>query len=189
VGPLRPAPLHQDLQTVLRCHIAAFAALGGVPEEVLYDRIKTAVIGEATEGRIVYHRTLLDFAGHYRFHPKACRPYRAKTKGKVEQPFRYVRQDFFLGRTGGRGAHARRRGWPQRLLLHTWRHYRFARQSQGQGCLRERSRWLARSALLIVDEIGYLPVTPGGGNLVFQLVNARYEKGAMILTSNRGFAE
>ena len=47
----------------------------------------------------------------------------------------------------------------------------------------------ARGALLIVDEIGYLPVVPGGGNLFFQLVNARYERGAMILTSNRGFAE
>ena len=34
-----------------------------------------------------------------------------------------------------------------------------------------------------------MPVIPGGGNLFFQLVNARYEKGAMILTSNRGFAE
>jgi DNA replication protein DnaC len=43
--------------------------------------------------------------------------------------------------------------------------------------------------LLIVDEIGYLPVVHGGGNLFFQLVNARYERGAMILTSNRGFAE
>ena len=84
---------------MLRCHIAAFADLGGVPEEILYDRMKTAVIGEAAEGGIVYNRTLLDFAGHYRFHPKACRPYRAKTKGKVERPFRYIRQDFFLGRT------------------------------------------------------------------------------------------
>jgi transposase len=74
--------LHQYLQTVLRCHIAAFADLGGVPEEILYDRMKTAVIGEATEGGIVYNRTLLDFAGHYRFHPKACRPYRAKTKAR-----------------------------------------------------------------------------------------------------------
>ena len=55
--------------------------------------------------------------------------------------------------------------------------------------LRERIRYYCRFALLIVDEIGYLPVTPGGGNLFFQLVNARYEKGAMILTSNRGFAE
>src|SRR5215470_20341719 len=42
---------------------------------------------------------------------------------------------------------------------------------------------------LIVDEIGYLPVTAGGANLFFQLVNARYERGAMILTSNRGFGE
>lgn len=91
--------LHQDLQTVVRCHMAAFVDLGGVPEEILYDRMKTAVIGEAAEGGIVYNHTLLDFAGHYGFHPKACRPYRAKTKGKVERPFRYIRQDFFLGRS------------------------------------------------------------------------------------------
>ena len=70
-------------QTVLRWHIAAFTDLGGVPEEILYDRMKTAIIGEATEGGIVYNRTLLGFAGHYGFHPKACRPYRAKTKGKM----------------------------------------------------------------------------------------------------------
>ena len=90
--------LHQDLPTVLRCHIAAFEALGGVPQQILYDRMKTAVIGDDAEaGHIVYNRTLLDFARHYGFLPKACRPYRAKTKGKVERPFRYVREDFFLG--------------------------------------------------------------------------------------------
>jgi hypothetical protein len=38
-------------------------------------------------------------ARHYGFHPKACRPYRAKTKGKVERPFRYIREDFFLARS------------------------------------------------------------------------------------------
>ena len=38
--------LHQDLQTVLRCHLAAFATLGGVPRQILYDRMKTAVTGE-----------------------------------------------------------------------------------------------------------------------------------------------
>jgi DNA replication protein DnaC len=62
-------------------------------------------------------------------------------------------------------------------------------KAEREGTLRERIRFFCRFALLIVDEIGYLPVTPGGGNLFFQLVNARYEKGAMILTSNRGFAE
>jgi DNA replication protein DnaC len=62
-------------------------------------------------------------------------------------------------------------------------------KAEKEGSLRERIRFLARPQLLVVDEIGYLPVVPGGGNLFFQLVNARYEKGAMILTSNRGFAE
>ena len=62
-------------------------------------------------------------------------------------------------------------------------------KAEREGALREKIRFFCRSALLIVDEIGYLPVIPGGGNLFFQLVNARYEKGAMILTSNRGFAE
>lgn len=90
--------MHQDLQTLLRCHMQAFAALGGVPIEILYDRMKTAVTGEDDQGHIIYNRSLLALAAHYRFQPRACRPYRAKTKGKVERPFSYIRQDFFLGR-------------------------------------------------------------------------------------------
>lgn len=62
-------------------------------------------------------------------------------------------------------------------------------KAEREGVLREKIRFFCRFALLVVDEIGYLPVVAGGGNLFFQLVNARYEKGAMILTSNRGFAE
>ncbi len=62
-------------------------------------------------------------------------------------------------------------------------------KAEREGTLRERLRFYCRPSLLIVEETGYLPVIPGGGNLFFQLVNARYEKGAMILTLNRGFAE
>jgi transposase len=89
----------QDLATVLRCHVAAFSALGGVPEQIVYDRMKTAVLGEVDDRGIVYNDKLLALAAHYGFVPKACRPYRAKTKGKVERPFRYVREDFFLARS------------------------------------------------------------------------------------------
>lgn len=63
--------MHQDLPTVLRCHVAAFDAIGGVPREILYDRMKTAVIGEGETGGIVYNRALLDLARHYGFHPPA----------------------------------------------------------------------------------------------------------------------
>jgi len=62
-------------------------------------------------------------------------------------------------------------------------------RAEQEGRLQERLLFFRRASLLIVDEIGYLPVVSGGGNLFFQLVNARYERGAMILTSNRGFAE
>ena len=48
---------------------------------------------------------------------------------------------------------------------------------------------LLRPALLIIDEIGYLPLSDDGGRLFFQLVNARHERNSMILTTNKGFEE
>jgi hypothetical protein len=70
-----------------------------VPEEILYDRMKTAVIGEDDAGVVTYNAALVALLNHYGAVPRACQPYRAKTKGKVERPFRYIRQDFFLART------------------------------------------------------------------------------------------
>lgn len=90
---------NQALETVMRCHIAAFQTMGGACTEVLYDRMKTAVIGEDASGVVTYNASLLALLAHYGSAPRACQPYRAKTKGKVERPFRYVRQDFFLGRS------------------------------------------------------------------------------------------
>ena len=62
-------------------------------------------------------------------------------------------------------------------------------EAEHQGKLRERLAFLRQPALLIVDEIGYLPVTPNGANLFFQLVNARYERNSTVLTSNKSFKE
>lgn len=61
--------------------------------------------------------------------------------------------------------------------------------AEREGRLAQRIAFIARPALLIIDEVGYLPVQKGGANLFFQLINARYERGAVILTSNRGFSE
>jgi DNA replication protein DnaC len=46
-----------------------------------------------------------------------------------------------------------------------------------------------RPSLLIVDEVGYLPLDRTEANMVFQLVSRRYERGSMIITSNKGYAE
>jgi hypothetical protein len=78
----------------------AFEHFGGTPHEILYDRMKTAVLGEAADDTgIVYNAKLIALGAHYGFKPRACKPYRAKTKGKIERPFRYVRANFFLARS------------------------------------------------------------------------------------------
>ena len=52
-----------------------------------------------------------------------------------------------------------------------------------------RLKTLTHPALLVVDEIGYLPVTPSGAILLFQLINRRYGRASTVLTSNKGFEE
>ena len=78
----------------------AFATFGGVPAELLFDQLKAVIINDQREigGRLLENSEFLRFAAHWNFRIRACRPYRAKTKGKVERPVRYVRESFFYGR-------------------------------------------------------------------------------------------
>jgi DNA replication protein DnaC len=57
-------------------------------------------------------------------------------------------------------------------------------RAQNENRLEEKMRALGKPKLLIVDEIGYLPLDRNGANLMFQLVARRYERGSMIMTSN-----
>lgn len=86
-----------DLAWWLRCHIHAFHYFGGVPKEVLHDNLKTAVLGRSSNGVIQWQPRYLDFAHYYGFRPRACQPYRAQTKGKVENSIKYVRGNFWPG--------------------------------------------------------------------------------------------
>ena len=64
-----------------------------------------------------------------------------------------------------------------------------AEEAAAKGQFRRRLRILTHPALLVVDEIGYLPVSRAGATTFFQLINARYERASPVLTSNRGFEE
>jgi transposase len=87
----------RDEASWLRCHIHAFRYLGGVPQVVLHDNLKTAVLEREADGTIHWNPRYLDFAHYYGFTPQACQPYRAQTKGKVESGIRYVRGNFWPG--------------------------------------------------------------------------------------------
>jgi len=76
----------QNLQSVLRCHIAAFAAMGGVPEEILYDRMKTAVIGEDAAGVVTYNASLVALLNHYGAVPGRASPIGRGRKARSSGP-------------------------------------------------------------------------------------------------------
>jgi transposase len=88
----------QTLPTFLRCHELAFLAVGGVPHEILYDHVKTVVLGTSERGEVLWHPVFAAFARHWGFVPRLCRPYRPQTKGKVENGIGYVRKNFLCGR-------------------------------------------------------------------------------------------
>ncbi len=81
------------LPTLLDCHRLAFAYLGGWPRVVLYDNMRQVRVGPGK-----FNEQFLDFARHYGFSPRTCRPYRPRTKGKVERAIDYVKDNFLLGR-------------------------------------------------------------------------------------------
>lgn len=90
----------QTMLVLMRGLEDALAFIGGVPRELLFDQLKAVIIEDRRPegGRVLENPTFLRFAHHWGFSIRACRPYRAKTKGKVERPVRYVRDNFVYAR-------------------------------------------------------------------------------------------
>ena len=88
----------QDFTTTLREHVHAFEYLQGVAAVCLYDNLKVVVLRHDEDGPL-YNPRFLAFATHYGFKPWACRPRRARTKGRVERKFDFVQKNLLNGRT------------------------------------------------------------------------------------------
>jgi transposase len=86
-----------DTTWFIRCHLHAFAYLGGVPKRLLYDNLKSVVVWRDAEEVIHWNPRFLDFADVAGFSLQACQPYRPQTKGKVENGVKYVRGNFWPG--------------------------------------------------------------------------------------------
>lgn len=90
----------QDMRTLITGLEDAFTFFGGVPRELLFDQMKTVITKDLRleGGALVRNAEFRRFANHWGLTPRAYRPYRAQTKGKVERPVRYVRSNFVYGR-------------------------------------------------------------------------------------------
>ena len=88
----------EDTTTLCGCLREALAYFGGVPEHILFDNPKTVVIDRDAYG-VGLHRfnaTLLSVAEEFGFRPRLCRPYRARTKGKVERFNHYLKNSYLV---------------------------------------------------------------------------------------------
>ncbi len=202
------------------------------------------VVLERTANGPRYNPGLLDFAGRYGFVPRLCRPYRARTKGKVERSIGYLRDRFFCGRTitsledlntqllawldavANRREHATTGERPLDRLAregltpfalappgvgkshlavalgleacrsrHRVRFTTAARlvaalaEAREQATYSRRLLTYTRPSLLIVDEVGFLPLDTSQAALLFEVVSRRYEQGSIVLTDNKSFGE
>lgn len=88
----------EDTETLITCLRAAMAEFGGVPQHVLFDNAKSVVIDRDAygEGLHRWNKALLGLADEYGFTLRLCRPYRAKTKGKVERFNGYLKGSFLV---------------------------------------------------------------------------------------------
>lgn len=85
-----------DMPSFLDCHIHAFEYFAGVPDQILYDRMKNVYIAKLA-GKDKFNSTLIGFAVHYGFVPKVAPAYAAWVKGKVERPYTFIREGFWRG--------------------------------------------------------------------------------------------
>jgi len=89
--------MSQSTANFLRGHVEAFHFFAGVPKEILYDNLKSAVI-ERVGTAIRFNERLLSMAAHYRFQPKPVNVARGNEKGRVERSIQYARGSFYAGR-------------------------------------------------------------------------------------------
>jgi len=90
--------LHADAHAVCQGHVLAFEAAGGVPKEILYDRMKQVVL-ESYRFQVVLHPLFAAMCKHYGFRAVPLAPGYKEGKGKVENPFRYIEGNFLPKRT------------------------------------------------------------------------------------------
>jgi len=85
-----------DMPNFLDCHIHAFEYFAGIPDQILYDRMKNVYIAKLA-GKDKFNSTLVGFSLHYGFTPKVAPAYAAWVKGKVERPYTFIREGFWRG--------------------------------------------------------------------------------------------
>jgi transposase len=149
----------QTLEAFLRCHEHAFAFLGGYSREAQYDNLTTAVAER--RGRLVrWNPRFLAYAGHCGVRPVACTPGRGNEKGRVEDSVKYLRVNFWPGRTFRDLADLNAQATAWRDTVANAREHRVTRKVPSLHVAEEQPHWLPLREPYDTDEVRSVIVSP-----------------------------
>src|SRR5216684_1479989 len=198
----------QTMEHFLACHQHGFAAFGGVPSKIMVDNLKSAVLQRLAGAAPVFNPRYLDFARHHGFAIAACNVARGNERdpGSGAAGTRTITTLFrlafiathtnvvLIGNVGlGKTHLSIALGRAACLNGHS---VLFATavdiintlaSAQSAGRLKREFQRYLKPAVLIVDELGYLPIDKHGADLLFQIISQRYERAPMVITTNRAY--
>ena len=138
-----------------------FNYFGGMPIEMVFDQDSILCVSE-NAGDIIYTYEFEKFRQQSKMNIYLCRGADPESKGKIENTIKYVKHNFL----------------DNRIFIDD--------QTLNISCL----KWIERTAtLIIIDEVGFMPLNATEANLFFSFISAMSEKTSLIITSNKGFDE
>ena len=161
-------------------HVRAFAFFGGVPKSILYDNTKLAVARILGDGKRQRTRAFTELQSHYLFEDRFGRPGKGNDKGNSGTGKTHVGL--------GLGLAACQKGLSVGFTTAAALAHELIEARDEKRLLRLQRQYAAYK-LLIIDELGYVPLSQTGAELLFEVFSQRYERGATLVTSNLPFDE
>jgi transposase len=193
----------ETTEAFLEGHVRAFAYFDGVPTRILYDNTTLAVARILGDGERQKTRAFSELQSYYLFAEKFGRPAKGNDKGKVENLVGYARRNFMVPIPHASDweelnsdfeADCRQRR-QRRLRGHRVRFTTASAlvseliEARDDKHLLRFQKQLASYELLIVDELGFVPLSKTGAELLFETFSQRYERASTLVTSNLPFEE
>ena len=178
-------------------HNAAFAFFGGVPQSILYDSDKCLVSRILPDGTRQRTRSFSGLQSHSLFEDRYGRPGKGNDKGNVEGVVGYARRNFMVPRPRFASWDTFNAQLEEQCRNRQGEVVRGHRETIGERLRRDcealmvlpPAPQLAKYSLLVIDELGFVPLSKTGAELLFEVFSQRYERGATLVTSNLPFDE